>query len=306
MRVLVTGGAGFIGSHITDAYVAAGHEVLVIDNLSSGHAENVPSAARLEQVDIRDPAVVAVIESFRPEVINHHAAQMNVRVSVEDPCLDAEINVLALVRVLETGKSCGVSKFVFASSGGTVYGDPDAIPTDEGQATHPICPYGVSKLAGEHYLHYFRTIFGVPYVAFRYANIFGPRQDPHGEAGVIAIFCQRLLRGDDVTIYGDGRQTRDYVFVGDVVRANLAALGTDYVGAVNIGTGVETDVVTLYERIWTQVGGAGKAVHADAKEGEVRRSCLDARRAHEVLGWQPSTDLDTGLAATVEFFRTRS
>jgi UDP-glucose 4-epimerase len=306
MRVLITGGAGFIGSHIADAYVAAGHDVLVVDDLSSGHAENVPAAARLEEIDIREPAVASVVQRFRPDVINHHAAQMNVRVSVDDPCLDAEINVLAMVRILQAGKDCGVSKFIFASSGGTVYGDPDRIPTDESQATHPICPYGVSKLAGEHYLHYFRATFGIPYVAFRYANIFGPRQDPHGEAGVIAIFCKRLLRGEDVTIFGDGLQTRDYVFVGDVVRANVRGLETDYVGAVNIGTGVETDVVTLYERVAAQVERPGKAVHADAKEGEVRRSCLDASRAREVLGWRPESDLDAGLAATVDFFRSRS
>lgn len=306
MRIIVTGGAGFIGSHISDAYVAAGHDVLIVDNLSSGHLENIPAGAEFEQLDIRDEKVASVIESFKPDVLNLHAAQMNVRVSVDDPYLDAEINVLAMVRMLEAARKAGAKKIVFASSGGTVYGDPDVMPTDEGQPTHPICPYGITKLTGEHYLYYNRAIFGLPYVAFRYANVFGPRQDPHGEAGVIAIFCQRLLRDEDVTIYGDGLQTRDYVFVGDVVRANLTALDTDYVGPCNIGTGKETSVVELYERLSKAIGGPGKANHADAKEGEVRRSCLDAGLAGRVLGWRPRTQIDDGLAAAIDFFRSRS
>lgn len=306
MRIIVTGGAGFIGSHISDAYVAAGHDVLIVDNLSSGHLENIPAGAEFEQLDIRDEKVASVIESFKPDVLNLHAAQMNVRVSVDDPYLDAEINVLAMVRMLEAARKAGAKKIVFASSGGTVYGDPDVMPTDEGQPTHPICPYGITKLTGEHYLYYNRAIFGLPYVAFRYANVFGPRQDPHGEAGVIAIFCQRLLRDEDVTIYGDGLQTRDYVFVGDVVRANMTALDTDYVGPCNIGTGKETSVVELYERLSKAIGGPGKANHADAKEGEVRRSCLDAGLAGRVLGWRPRTQIDDGLAAAIDFFRSRS
>lgn len=306
MRILVTGGAGFIGSHISDAYVAAGHEVLIVDNLSSGHLENIPEAAKFEQLDIRDEKVAAVVDSFMPDVLNLHAAQMNVRVSVDDPYLDAEINVMAMVRILEAGRKAGVKKVVFASSGGTVYGDPAVMPTDESQPTHPICPYGVSKLTGEHYLFYNQAIFGLPYVALRYANVFGPRQDPHGEAGVVAIFCRQLLRGEDVTIYGDGLQTRDYIFVGDVVRANLIALDTDYVGPCNIGAGKETSVVELYERLSKAIGGPGKAIHAEAKEGEVRRSCLDAGLAGRVLGWEPETHIDDGLAAAVAFFRSRS
>ncbi len=306
MRILVTGGAGFIGSHISDAYVAAGHEVLIVDNLSSGHLENLPTGAEFEQLDIRDESIARVIARFKPDVLNLHAAQMNVRVSVDDPYLDAEINVLAMVRILEAGRKANVKKVIFASSGGTVYGDPEVMPTDETQATHPICPYGITKLTGEHYLFYNHAIFGLPYVAFRYANVFGPRQDPHGEAGVIAIFCQRLLRDEDVMIYGDGLQTRDYVFVGDVVRANLKALDTDYVGPCNIGTGNETSVVELYERLSATIGGTSKAIHAEAKEGEVRRSCLDASQAGRVLGWAPETSIDEGLAAAVGFFRSRS
>jgi UDP-glucose 4-epimerase len=306
MRIIVTGGAGFIGSHISDAYMAAGHEVLIIDNLSSGHLENIPEGASFEDLDIRDEKIVEVVERFNPDVLNLHAAQMNVRVSVDDPYLDAQINVLAMVRILEAAKKTAAKKVIFASSGGTVYGDPEVMPTDETQVTHPICPYGITKLTGEHYLFYNHAIFGLPYVAFRYANVFGPRQDPHGEAGVIAIFCQRLLRDEDVTIYGDGLQTRDYVFVGDVVRANLKALDTDYIGPVNIGTGQETSVLELYEHLSAAIGGPGKANHAEAKEGEVRRSCLDASKAGRVLGWEPKMAINDGLAAAVEFFRSRS
>jgi len=305
MRILVTGGAGFIGSHVADACVAEGHEVLVVDDLSSGKRENLPAGARFEQCDIRAPRAAVVVENYRPHAILHLAAQMSVTRSVSEPTFDAEVNVLGLINLVEAGRHVGLEKVVFASSGGTVYGEVDAYPIQETAPTHPVCPYGVSKLAGEHYLFYYRRVFGLPYVALRYANVYGPRQDPHGEAGVIAIFSQKLLAGADVTIFGDGLQTRDYVFVGDVVRANLAALRGEFCGAVNIGTGIETNVKDLYEIIKRHAGGPGKAVHAPPRDGELRRSVLSVALAEKVLDWKPLKRLSDGLAETVDFFRSR-
>ncbi len=305
MRILVTGGAGFIGSHVAHAFVEAGHEVAVIDDLSSGHRENVPPGARLIQADIRSAAAAAAVREFAPEIINHHAAQMNVRVSVDDPRFDAEVNVLGLINLVEEGRKAGLRRVVFASSGGTVYGEPEALPCSERHPTRPVCPYGVSKLSGEHYLYYYQRIHGIEYVALRYANVYGPLQDPHGEAGVIAIFSKALLAGRDVTIFGDGLQTRDYVFVADVVRANVAAASTSYQGPVNIGTGKETNVVELFQRIKASVGARGTAMHGPAKDGEVRRSVLDVSFAREVLDWTPRVSLEQGLVTTVDFFRSR-
>ena len=305
MRILVTGGAGFIGSHVAEAYLGAGHEVHVLDDLSSGHRENVPGEARFEQLDIRSEDAAAFVRELAPDLINHHAAQMNVRVSVDDPALDANINIIGLINLLEAVRSAGTGRVVFASSGGTVYGEPKAFPCLEASTpTRPVCPYGVSKLTGELYLHYYSEIYDIGYVALRYGNVYGPRQDPHGEAGVIAIFAQRLLADQDCTINGDGLQTRDYVYVGDVVRANLACLETPHRGAVNIGTGRETDVVTLYESIKASVGGNGGCVHGPAKAGESRRNVLDVSLAADALGWSPVTPFEEGLAETVEFFRS--
>ena len=305
MRVLVTGGAGFIGSHVADACIAAGHEVLVVDDLSSGKRENLARQARFEQCDIRTPRAAAVVESFRPQAILHLAAQMSVTRSVAEPSFDADVNVLGLINLVEAGRRAGLEKVVFASSGGTVYGEVETYPVTETAPTNPVCPCGVSKLSGEHYLFYYRRVFGLPYVALRYANVYGPRQDPHGEAGVIAIFSKKLLAGTDVTIFGDGRQTRDYVFVGDVVRANLAALAGDFCGAVNIGTGLETNVNDLYAIIKRHAGGPGTAVHAPPRDGELQRSVLSVALAEKVLGWKPRASLSDGLAETVDFFRSR-
>jgi UDP-glucose 4-epimerase len=309
MKIVVTGGAGFIGSHLADAFVGAGHDVAVIDNLSSGERAQVPAAARFHEADIRSDAAIHAIESEKPDVLCHHAAQMNVRRSVEDPAYDADVNVLGMLRLLETAKKAGTKTVLFASSGGTVYGETDRFPTSEQEPTVPVCPYGVSKLSGEHYLEYYRRVFGMRYVALRYANVYGPRQNPHGEAGVVSIFCRALLGGQGAMpaqIYGDGLQTRDYVFVGDVVRANVAALASDYCGAVNIGTGQETSVVDLHARLRALTGCSVLPEHAPAKDGEVRRSVLDCSHAARVLGWKPSVTLDEGLAATVDFFRSGS
>jgi UDP-glucose 4-epimerase len=230
---------------------------------------------------------------------------MNVRLSVEDPSFDADVNVIGMVRLLEAARKAGTRLVIFASSGGTVYGDVETIPTPEEHPTVPVCPYGVSKLTGEHYLEYYRRVHGMRYVALRFANVYGPRQDPHGEAGVVAILSRALLAGHGGRIFGDGLQTRDFVFVGDVVRANLAVLDSDWCGAVNIGTGTETSVVELHAHLRRATGREILPAHAEAKEGEVRRSALSWARAAKVLGWQPSMTLDEGLAATVDFFRSR-
>lgn len=306
MKIIVTGGAGFIGSHLSEACLAASHEVTIIDDLSSGRNENVPSAARFEQLDIRSPEAAALVIETAPDVLIHHAAQMNVRVSVDKPAYDADINVLGFINLLEAARQVGTRRVIFASSGGTVYGEPEQLPCGEDQPLLPVCPYGVSKLAGEQYLYYYSRCYGIGYTALRYANVYGPRQDPHGEAGVVAIFCRKLIAGDDPVIYGDGEQTRDYVYVGDVVRANMAAIEKNYDGGVNIGTGKETSVNYLAERIIVSLGSDNTPSHEAARLGEVQRSALDVTLAGEVLGWEPLTSLDEGLVATIEFFRSRS
>ncbi|MFN2425294.1 MAG: NAD-dependent epimerase/dehydratase family protein [Candidatus Binatia bacterium] len=305
MKILVTGGAGFIGSHLAEAFAGAGHDVAVIDNLSSGRREHVPAGVRFHEADIRTADAARIVADEKPDVMCHHAAQMNVRRSVEDPAYDADVNVLGMLRMLEAAHKAGTRTTLFASSGGAVYGEVESLPTTEQQAAVPICPYGVSKLTGEHYLEYYHRVHGMRYVALRYANVYGPRQDPHGEAGVVSIFARALLAGKGASIYGDGLQTRDYVFVGDVVRANLAALESAWCGPVNIGTGCETSVVDLHARLRRLTGCEVMPEHAPAKDGEVRRSVLAAGRAAEVLGWKPAITLDEGLAATVDFFRSR-
>jgi UDP-glucose 4-epimerase len=305
MKILVTGGAGFIGSHVVDAYLKAGHEVVVLDDLSSGLIENLAPSARLVELDIRNPAARDLIVQERPHVLNHHAAQMDVRRSVADPVFDAEVNVLGFINLLEGARVAGVKRVLFASSGGAVYGEQEDLPATEKHSTAPVSPYGVSKRAGEDYLFYYYVNYGLPYVALRYANVYGPRQDPHGEAGVVAIFTERLLAGGRPIINGDGTQTRDYVFVGDVAAANLAALDGGFVGPVNIGTGVETDVNELFEMLRRVVGSATAAVHGPAKPGEQRRSVVDPGLARQVFGWTPRVCLADGMEQVVAFFRDR-
>lgn len=295
MKIIVTGGAGFIGSHVADAYVAAGHEVVVVDDLSTGRAENVNPKARFVQVDIRSPAARLLVEHERPDVLNHHAAQMNVRHSVADPEFDAGVNILGVLNLLAGARDGGVKRVIFASSGGAVYGEQERFPAPESHPTAPVSPYGVSKRAGELYLFYWHAAYGIPYVALRYANVYGARQDPRGEAGVVAIFTERLLRGEQPVINGDGKQTRDYVHVGDVVAANLAALETGYVGVVNIGTGIETDVNTLFALLCDAARARVSATHGPGKAGEQTRSVVDPALARRVLGWAPARRLEDGL-----------
>jgi len=303
MRIVVTGGAGFIASHIVDAYLERGHEVHIVDDLSTGQSINLNPRADLHEVDIADPKAARLIERIKPDALSHHAAQMDVRHSVADPGFDARVNIIGFINLLEACKNCAVKKVMFASSGGAVYGEQDVFPAAEDHPTRPASPYGVSKRAGELYLSYYQQAFGLPYIALRYANIYGPRQSAKGEAGVVAIFLSLLLTGKTPVINGDGGQTRDYVYVGDVVAANVAALDSRFVGAVNIGTGVETDVVMIFDHLRQAVGSPIEAVHGPAKPGEQRRSCLDARLAAQVLGWRPQTTLADGLLRTAEYYR---
>lgn len=306
MKVLVTGGAGFIGSHVCDAFLRAGHEVIALDNLSSGKRENLDPRVRLAVLDIRGPEAAELIRSERPEVLCHLAAQMDVRRSVEDPRFDAEANILGMLNLLEASRVSGVKKVIFSSTGGAIYGEQDVFPAPESHATRPVSPYGVSKASGELYLGYYRAQYGLPYVALRYANVYGPRQNPHGEAGVVAIFSQRLVAGRECTINGDGGQTRDFVFGPDVARANLLAFEKDYVGAINIGTGIETDINRLYAGLAEAAGSTQPVTHAPGKPGEQRRSCIDPSLAKRVLGWEPTVGLSEGLRKTVEFFRAKA
>jgi UDP-glucose 4-epimerase len=303
VRILVTGGAGFIGSNIVDAYLERGHEVHVLDDLSTGQRSNLSAKAQLHEIDIADAKAARLVESINPDVLSHHAAQMDVRHSVADPGFDARVNIIGFINLLEGAKNAGVKKVIFASSGGAVYGEQDVFPAGEEHPTRPASPYGVSKRAGELYLSYYQQAFGLPYIALRYANIYGPRQSAKGEAGVVAIFLSLLLGGKTPVINGDGGQTRDYVYVGDVVAANLAALESSFVGAVNIGTGIETDVVQIFRHLRDAVDSSIEAAHGPAKPGEQRRSCLDARRAGEVLGWRPQMVLGDGLRRTATYYR---
>ncbi len=305
MNILITGGAGFIGSNIADAYVEAGHDVLIIDDLSSGKKENAPSAARFVLCDIDSETAVEAIRTFRPEVVNHHAAQINVRASVADPRFDAQVNILGTIRLLEACRQNGVRKVLFASSGGAGYGEQVRFPADENHPTWPVSPYGAAKIAAELYLNFYRVQYGLDYTSLRYSNVYGPRQDPHGEAGVVAIFCERLLKGQTAIVNGDGEQTRDYVYVGDVVRANIAALEKGGGRSINVGTGIETSVNTIFRTLRDLSGSSQEEIHGPAMPGEQRRSCLENLLALEELGWYPEISLEEGLARTLSFFREK-
>jgi UDP-glucose 4-epimerase len=307
MRILVTGGAGFIGSHTVDALLGAGgHQVSILDDLSAGKREQVNPRASFTQADLRDAAAVkGVIARERPEVIVHLAAQMDVRRSVADPPFDAQVNLVGFLNLMEAAREQGLKRVIFASTGGAIYGEQEIFPCDEDHPRRPVSPYGVAKFATEAYLFFYKVQYGIDYVALRYANVYGPRQDPHGEAGVVAIFCGRILEGQPCTIYGDGGQTRDYVYVGDVVRANLAAIRSPVSGAFNIGTGVETDVNQLYQALAAAAGSKAAPQHGPARAGEQRRSVITAARAARELAWTPQVALGDGLAHTYSFFKEK-
>jgi len=304
-KVLVTGGAGFIGSHVADALLERGYEVHILDDFSSGREENVPAGAVVHRMDVRDEAVADLFARERFPILIHHAAQMDVRRSVADPKFDADVNIMGLLNLMEAGRQHGLQKVIFASTGGAIYGEPDYVPQDEDHPVRPLSPYGITKLASEKYLYFYEQQYGIPYVALRYANVYGPRQNPHGEAGVVAIFTQRMLEGKQPVIYGSGEQTRDFVYVGDVVEANLAALAYPGSGVFNIGTGIETSVNQLFRTLRDLINPEVPEVHGEAKPGEQQRSVLGYERARRELGWEPRVSLQEGLRRTVEWFRAR-
>lgn len=300
MRILVTGGAGFIGSHIVDAYISEGHEVSVIDNLSTGNKNNLNPDVKFYQADIRDD-LSFLIKDVNPEVINHHAAQIDVRASIENPAADAEANIMGTLNIIETGLRNKIRKFIFASSS-AIYGEQDYFPADELHPIMPLSPYGVAKLACEKYLYYYNYNSGLDYIALRYSNVYGPRQNSFGEAGVIAIFSRRLITGARPVINGDGVQTRDYVYVDDVVRANIRALESRLSGEFNISTGIETSVNEMFKKLVEMTGRDVTASHGSAKRGELQRSCLSYEKAKNFLGWSPSVLMDEGLRKTAGWF----
>jgi UDP-glucose 4-epimerase len=308
-RVLVTGGAGFIGSHVAEAYLRDGWEVVVLDDLSRGHERNVPRGAKLVRADIRSPEAKRTLAGGSFDVLNHHAAQIDVRVSVDRPAFDSDINVVGLVNLLEGAGEGGVKRVIFASSGGVVYGDPDVIPTPETAPKAPVSPYGVSKLAGEYYLRALGALRGFEGVAMRYANVFGPRQDPKSEAGVVSIFVSRLLAKQPLIVFGDGRQTRDYVFVKDVARANVLAsrvslpTGDLDAPAFNIATSLQRNVLDLAESVGQVMHQKPRLEFAPARPGELLRSALNVNKAKSILGWTPQHQFEDGLSELVDWFK---
>ncbi|HBR17451.1 MAG: UDP-glucose 4-epimerase [Deltaproteobacteria bacterium RIFCSPLOWO2_12_FULL_43_16] len=304
MRILVTGGAGFIGSHIVDAYLQEGHEVSIIDDLSSGKQENINPQAKFFKIDVGATEVEDIFKQGRFDVVNHHAAQMDVRKSVADPIFDARVNILGSLKLLQNCVKYKVKKFIFASTGGAIYGEQEKFPAPESHPTKPLSPYGVSKLAGEHYLFFYKMTYNMSSIILRYANVYGPRQDPHGEAGVVAIFAQKLLRGEQPVINGDGMQSRDFIYVGDVVRANVLALSCNGGGVFNIGSSRETTIKQLFKELADIAVVKFQEKYGPPKNGEQRRSVIDFKHAQKVLGWSPQVSLEEGLGKTVDYFKS--
>ncbi|MFZ3107029.1 MAG: NAD-dependent epimerase/dehydratase family protein [Candidatus Hydromicrobium sp.] len=304
MKVLITGGAGFIGSNVADGLLKKNYKVVIVDDLSNGKKENIPKEAVFYKCDIRDKKLYSIFKEEKPDIVIHNAAQLSVRISVEDPLMDADINIMGGLNVVNACHTCNINKIIFASSGGTVYGEQKYFPADEKHPTYPISPYGVAKLTTENYLYYFYKTYGLKYISLRYANIYGPRQDPYGEAGVVAIFSSKILEGKNPTINGDGLQTRDYVYVGDVVDINLKAIESGFTGPLNVGTGRETTVVELFN-ILKEVSGKDdiEEIHGPPKEGEQRRSQLSYKLAKKALGWQPKVSIEEGLKLTYDWFK---
>jgi UDP-glucose 4-epimerase len=303
MNILITGGAGFIGSSIANAYRDAGHDIVIVDNLSSGVLENVPKGAAFYQVDIRDEGLADIVREHNIEVINHHAAQIDVRRSVEDPRYDLSVNVLGSLNVIEAGLKHEVRRVIFASSGGAGYGEQEYFPADEAHPIAPCSPYGITKVTVERYLHYFHLVRDLSYTVLRYTNVYGPRQNPHGEAGVVAIFCDKLLSGDAPVINGEGLQTRDYVYVDDVVRANVMALSMEGTDTFNVSTNRETTVNEIFQVLNESLGSPVAEKHGPAKHGEQMRSVCTYEKLQNRFGWEPETSIDHGLRNTMRWFQ---
>jgi len=305
VKILVTGGAGFIGSHVVDTFLANGHEVVVVDDLSTGRRSNLNPAATFYQVDIRSPQMEEIFEKERPDFVDHHAAQMDVRRSVENPLFDADVNVLGSINLIELAKKYSVKRFVYISTGGAVYGEPEYLPCDESHPINPICPYGASKHTVEHYLYMYEDLYDLDYIVLRYPNVYGPRQDPHGEAGVVAIFTGQMLNGEQVVINGDGEQLRDFVYVEDCAKANLIALDAEHENAIfNLGYGRGTSINEIFSNLKKITGYEVPVVKGPAKVGETQKIYLEATRANQELGWSPTVELEEGLKKTVDFFKT--
>jgi len=303
LKVLVTGGAGFIGSHVVDSLVERGDEVVVVDNLSTGLMQNINLSAKFHELSVVDEKLAEVFEKEQPEVVCHYAAQMDLRKSVAEPIFDAQENILGSLNVILNSVRCGVKKLIYASSGGAVYGEPQHLPVDESHPINPISQYGVSKHAVEHYLYLYARQNGLKYLALRYSNIYGPRQNPYGEAGVVAIFARQMLLGKRPTIFGQGEQTRDYTHVSDAVRANILAMERGENAIYNIGTGVETSVNQIFDILAEAVAYKGSPVYASAPQGEVQRCCLAWGEAQRELGWRPRFSLKEGILNTVEYWK---
>lgn len=303
MNILVTGGAGFIGSNIVDAYISKGHNVVIIDNMSTGVKDYINPKAKFYEMDVCDTGISKVFEENKIDLINHHAAQIDLRKSVDDPAFDINVNIAGSVNLLQNAIKSGVKKFIFASTGGAIYGEHDYFPADEEHPTRPYAPYGINKMCVEKYLYYYNHVYGLDYVVLRYANVYGPRQNPHGECGVIAIFTDKILNGQQPVINGPGDQTRDYVFVNDVVNANVLALDAKGPVIYNVATTKETDVNYIFNRINRFAGTNFEEKHGPAKLGEQKRSVLSYEKIKKELGWTPKTEIEEGLKITTEFFK---
>lgn len=302
MKILITGGAGFIGSNVADGFIQEGHQLTIVDNLSTGKESNINEKANFFKADIRSVVMDKIFEKIKPNVLCHHAAQIDVRKSTADPIFDADVNIIGSLNLFNTCVKHKVRKVIFASTGGAIYGEQDYFPADENHPANPLSPYGVAKFTIEKYLYFYRQTYGIDFISLRYSNVYGPRQNPLGEAGVVAIFTEKLLTNKEAIINGDGTQTRDFVFVEDVVNSNLLALNYPQSGIFNIGTGVETNINRIFRILKEKTGSKQKGLHGPAMPGEQQRSVLDFSKAEKLLGWKPKHNLEEGITKTVEFY----
>jgi len=305
VNVLITGGAGFIGSHIQDSMLNKQHNTIIVDDLSTGHRRNLNPKSVFHEIDIRTDTMRDVFDTHHPEIVFHLAAQMDVRRSVKEPTYDADVNIVGSIKLMELCREFGTKRIIYASTGGAIYGEPDYMPADEKHPVSPMCQYGISKHTVEHYLELYHKNYDLSYLALRFPNVYGPRQDPHGEAGVVAIFSLLMLRGKQVTIFGDGSKTRDYVYIGDIIKACEIGVETDTVGVYNLGWGTEVKDFEIYDSVRRHTESDLPPIYAPRRLGEVERICLDATRARDVLGWEPTVTLDDGIKSAVSFYRDK-